>query len=107
MRRIPIGYCGNRKIFGGILMSVMSVIDKTKAPVDLILLTMDLTDKNPAFLPFTEEQRCVAESTLRKVNANSTASIINVTDLQKKYFSKAKNQKNSYTPYASIRLFLW
>ncbi len=106
MNRIPICYCGNKKIFGGILMSVLSIIDKTPSPIEIILLTMDLTDKNPAFTPFTEEQRDILDAAIKEVNPDSTARIVDVTDLQRKYFTKAKNQKNSYTPYASIRLFL-
>jgi len=106
MNRIPICYCGNRKIFGGIFMSILSIIDKTDSPLEIILLTMDLTDKNSAYIPFSEEQRALLERILKEKNPESTARIIDVTDLQRKYFTRAKNQKNSYTPYASIRLFL-
>lgn len=106
MNKIPVCYCGNKRIFGGIFMSVLSILQKCKEPLEVILLTMDLSEKNPAFLPFTEEQRLLLEDTLKEYNPESSARIIDVTELQHRDFDNARNQKNAYTPYASIRLFL-
>ncbi len=106
MKTIPVCYCGNRPIFGGIFMSVLSVMKHTDAALDVMLVTMDLRDQNPTWLPFSEEQRELMDKTLKEKNPESRARIIDVTDLQLEHFSGAKNQKNKYTPYASIRLFL-
>lgn len=106
MKKIPICYCGNRGIFGGIFMSVLSVLEHTDAALDIILLTMDLTDKDSRFLPFTEEQAALMERVLKEKNPDSRVKKYDVTEYQRKYFSKGKNNKNGYTPYASIRLFL-
>ncbi len=106
MQIIPICYCGNRKIFGGIFMSALSVAMETSSPLEIILLTMDLSHQNPLWLPFSKEQGELLEKTLKKYNPNSRVRIIDVTEQQIKYFSKGKNNKNAYTPYASIRLFL-
>lgn len=106
MVRVPICYCGNRRIFGGIFLSVLSIMQHTEAPLEIILLSMDLSDENPVFLPFSEEQRALMEKILREKNGDSCVRIIDVTDLHKKYFGDGKNNKNNYTPYASIRLFL-
>lgn len=106
MKRIPICYCGNRGIFGGIFLSVLSILSHTDAALEIILLTMDLSDENPAWLPFSEEQRQLLEKTLKQKNASSSAQIIDTTALHKQYFADGKNNKNAYTPYASIRLFL-
>lgn len=105
-RVIPVCYCGNRPIFGGILMSVMSLVKNTDETLDIMLVTMDLSEDNPSWLPFSEEQRALMDRVLKSKNPASRARIIDVTALQRKYFSGAKNQKNKYTPYASIRLFL-
>lgn len=106
MKIIPVCYCGNRRIFGGIFMSVLSIAKKTESALDIILLTMDLHEDNETWLPFTEEQRVLMENTLKGYNPDSRVSIIDVTDLQKEHLSRGKNNKNAYTPYASIRLFL-
>ena len=103
---IPVCYCGNRKIFGGIFMSVLSIVEKTDAPLDIILLTMDVSYKNPQYLPFSEEQRELLDKTLKEKNPESTARIFDVSELYRTYLEKGKNNNNSYTPYASIRLFL-
>ncbi len=87
-------------------MSALSVMNYTDAPLHIILLTMDLSEENPSWLPFSEEQRALLDDVLKKHNPDSRVEIIDVTHLQEKYFSKGKNNKNSYTPYASIRLFL-
>ncbi len=104
--RIPICYSGNRRIFGGIFLSVLSVIKHTKEPLEVLLLSMDLSDRDPLFLPFSEEQRTLMERVIREVNPESTVRIIDVTEYQKQYFDCGKNNENYYTPYASIRLFL-
>lgn len=106
MNRIPVCYCGNKPFFGGIFMSVLSVIKYTEQPLHVILLTMDVSERNEKWLSFTEEQRLLLEKTIQKKNPDSIVEIIDVSHLQREFFEGGKNQKNSYTPYASIRLFL-
>ncbi len=106
MDRIPVCYCGNNRIFGGIFMSVLSIAKHTEHPLEILLLTMDVSYKNPTWIPFSEEQRALLERTLKEKNEDSIVRLIDVTELQHQYFDKGKNNKNSYTPYASIRLFL-
>ncbi len=106
MNIIPVCYCGNRRIFGGIFLSVLSMLEHTDAALDIVLLTMDLSCENPLWLPFSEDQRQLLERTLREKNPASSARVLDVTEHHKTYFSNGKNNKNAYTPYASIRLFL-
>ena len=106
MKAIPICYCGNRRIFGGIFMSVLSIMKNTDAPIEIILLSMDLSNEDPTWLSFTEEQRVLMENTLREKNPDSSVKIIDVTEHHLNFFKDGKNNKNAYTPYASIRLFL-
>lgn len=106
MKVIPVCYCGNRGVFGGIFMSALSMMEYTDSPLQIILLTMDLSERNQKWLPFSEEQRALLDKTLKEKNPESSAVIYDVTSLQQKYFDGGCNQKNSYTPYASIRLFL-
>ena len=48
---IPVVYSGNRKIFEGLLLSVMSLAENTKEDLQIFVMTMDLSDDNPNFLP--------------------------------------------------------
>ncbi len=106
MNRVPICYCGNKRIFGGIFMSALSILKNTDAPIEIILLTMDVSYKNPQYIPFSEEQRELLDKTLKAKNPESCARIIDVGELYREHLEKGKNNNNSYTPYASIRLFL-
>ena len=87
-------------------MSVLSVMKNTDAPLEIILLTMDVSEKNEAFLPFSDEQLKLLDKTLKAKNPESFARIIDVGALYREHLEKGKNNHNSYTPYASIRLFL-
>jgi len=42
---IPVCYCGNRGVFNGILLSVLSMLNRTKEQVEVYLFSMDLSDK--------------------------------------------------------------
>ena len=66
---IQICYCGNRKVFPQILLSVMSVAMHTSAAVCVRVFTMELTEVDEAFVPITQEQRAVLEHVLRGKNA--------------------------------------
>ncbi len=106
MEKISVCYCGNAGIFEGVFLSVLSLKKNTRSPLDIILLTMDLRDRDERFAPFTEEQLALLNRALSEHHPESSARIIDVTEYQAKYFDGGKNQNNDYTPYASIRLFL-
>lgn len=102
--RIYICYCGNKKVFPLILMSVMSVAKHTKAPVTVYLATMELTEEDPAYLPISENQRGIAERALQGGNKESEVLLIDAKEAYVSRFSGSKNEKNAYTPYAQLRL---
>ncbi len=103
---IQICYCGNKKIFKGILLSVMSIIKNTDEPLDILLCTMSLTEQNPDFLSITEGQCELLDRLLKEKNSESSARIIDMTDKYKEYIGGGKNQNTMYTPYTLIRLLL-
>lgn len=47
---INILYAGNNKVFDGILISILSMRKHTKKELNIICLTMDLTEKDARFL---------------------------------------------------------
>ena len=44
---INVCYCGNRKIFPGLLLSVMSLAKYTERALNVYVLSMDLHEQNP------------------------------------------------------------
>lgn len=106
MIRIPIVYAGNRKVFDGMVISVLSVVKYHRDPVDIFLLTMDLTEVNENFVAITESQRAYVEGICKAVNPESTVNLIDVKQFYAETLLNAPNQNNQYTPYTYLRLYV-
>ena len=104
---ISVCYCGNRRVFPGLLLSVLSLAKHTERAVHVYVLSMDLHEQNAAFLPFTEGQIGILNEVLREKNPESRAEQIDMTAMYKERLAHGKNRKAAiYTPYALLRLFL-
>lgn len=106
MEPVCVCYCGNKKIFPGLLLSALSLAKYTDRPLRVIVLSMDLHELNAAYLPFSENQMRVLDEALKEKNPESRAELIDLTDLYKETLAEGKNARNLYTPYAQLRLFL-
>jgi lipopolysaccharide biosynthesis glycosyltransferase len=84
----------------------MSLAKRSSDSLRVIVLSMDVPDKNPNFLSFTPNQMNILNDMLKSYNPQSYAEQIDVTDLYRKTFLNSKNAKSGYTPYAFLRLFL-
>ena len=102
---ISLLYCGNDKVFRGLLISLLSVAAHTTGPLDVSLVTMDLTEKNPAFRPLTEEHRAFLEETLRAYHAESRVTRYDITEMFLAEMAESPNLGTVYTPYTLCRLF--
>ena len=103
---IPVCYSCNGKIFEGLALSVLSMAKRTKEPLCVYLLTMDLTDLKPDFFAVSETQASALEQMLK---AKNPASRVVRYDLRERYLAtlgSGKNKNNSYTPYIMLRLYL-
>ncbi len=103
---ISICYSGNRAIFEGLLMSVMSVAKQTKDSVSIYVLTMDLHDENPKFLPFSDQQIALLDDIVKQKNKESKVVKCDVTQLYKTHLIGGKNHESGYTPYSLLRLLM-
>lgn len=101
---ISICYSGNKGYFEGLLMSVMSVAKCTKEQICIYVLTMDLHEDNPNFLPYSDEQISLLNDIVKAYNKKSEVFKCDVTDLYKNHLREGKNHENGYTPYAMLRL---
>lgn len=106
MEPVCVCYCGNKKIFPGLLLSALSLAKYTDRPLRVIVLSMDLHELNAAYLPFSENQMRVLDEALKEKNPESRAELVDLTDLYKETLAEGKNARNLYTPYAQLRLFL-
>ena len=103
---INVCYCGNRRIFSMVLLSVLSIMKYTTEPLSVYLFTMDCTDLDPVFLPVTEEQRKILEAVLKEGNPQNEAILVRADDEYNAVLRGGKNEKNYYTPYTLLRLLL-
>lgn len=103
---IPVCYCGNAGIFNGVLLSLLSLLNRTNEDIDVYLLTMDLTDVNEKFSPFNDEQINLLQSVLKSKNNGGKVTKLDVGNYYREYFLGTTNEKTGYTPYSMIRLFL-
>lgn len=104
MSLISILYGGNSGAFDGMMISLISLAKHTKEPLNVYILTMDLTDKKPAFAPICEKQRAFLEQICKDVNSKSSVVLIDVGDLYRENLFNSPNAETSYTPYALLRL---
>ena len=106
MSEISVCYSGNRRVFPGLLLSVLSLVKHTDRPLQIFILSMDMHEANPAFLPFSQAQLDVLEHVVQKKNAASRVIYIDLSDQYRATLARGKNTANFYTPYAQLRTFL-
>lgn len=103
---IPIIYAGNKGAFDGMLISILSLTKHTEEPLDIYILTMDLTEKKDVFLPIDETHRAFLDAICKEKNPNSCVTLLDVGDLYKSTLLNSPNATTSYTPYTFLRLFI-
>lgn len=102
---INILFSGNKKVFDGALSELISITNKTKEPVNCIILTMDLTRLNKEFIQITDNQIVFLNKVVKSKNEKNQVKKIDVTKLYEKEFGKGKNESAYCTPYTLLRLF--
>lgn len=101
---IPICYCSNSKIFHGIVLSTLSILKHTKDSITVYLLTMDLKNLNENFNPISDVQANALDKIVKEYNQENKVILLDVTEKFLAEFSKCKNLKTGYTPYALTRV---
>ncbi len=99
-------FSGNKKVFDGALSQLISITNKTKEPVNCIILTMDLTRINKEFIQITDEQIVFLNKVVKSKNKKNQVKKIDVTELYEKEFGKGKNESAYCTPYTLLRLLV-
>lgn len=101
---INVMYCGNSKVFDGLLISLLSMVKNTNEIIHAYVLTMDLTDIDGKFTPINEKQIKYLETMLKEYNAKNKITCLDVAQLFKDEMGSNKNMYTMYTPYCMLRL---
>ena len=100
-KMINILYTGNDYVFKGIMLSSLSIIKHCKEALNIYVVTMDID----GFKAIDMNMINTLDKTLKEVNENSNAYLINITDIFNREMKDSKNLNNFYTPYCLLRLF--
>ncbi len=106
MGEISLLYCGNEKVFPGMLMSLISVGMHTSRPLNVHILTMDRREEDERFAPVTERQAAFLETVLTRMNRKSRVTRHDSTALYERCLLESPNASSVYTPYALLRLLI-
>ena len=101
---INLLYCGNAKVFDGLMISLLSIARHTDDKLNVYCLTMDLRELGENNIPISKEQVEFIESKLREVNSESVIHLIDVKDKYMEAMASGKNAKTRFTPYSMLRL---
>lgn len=103
---VNILYCGNERVFDGILTCTLSMLMRTNSPepFTFYLFTMDVSDISPQYTPITERQRSLLEEAVCRYNRENRVILTDVTALYRAYFSGCPNEGAYCSPYTLIRL---
>ncbi len=101
---INIMFCGNDRMFDGMLIALLSIMKHTKETLNVYIITMDLTEQDKAFTKFTDAHVKIIEKKLKEKNKENKVTLIDAGDIYKKEMGNNKNNKTHYTPYIFLRL---
>ena len=104
---INILYCGNDKVFDGILTSALSILKRSRldTPINFFIFTMDVSHIKPEYLPVSDRQADYLDRVVKEYNAGNSVKKIDVTDIYMREFSGCPNESAYCSPYTLIRLF--
>ncbi len=102
---INLMFAGNRKVFDGMVITLLSLTKHTSTPVNVYCLTMDLKDLNENYLPIDKIQAKTLMDILRRKNPESNLYLLDLTKKFRSEMEMSVNFHTSFTPYCMLRLF--
>ena len=101
---LNVMYCGDRGVERGVLLSVMSMVRHTEAPIRLYLLTARIEGGERTYEPMRREFADELGRRLRRRNALNTVELVDLTGEFAEQAPRA-NMGSRFTPCCMIRLF--
>lgn len=103
---INILFCGNDKVFDGMLTCALSIFKRSKLDegVRFFVLTMDVSHIKPEYLPVSAEQIEFFDSVIKQYGDENCVERIDVTKLYEEEFAGSPNESAYCSPYTLIRL---
>lgn len=104
---INILYCGNYKVFDGMLTTSLSILKRSSStePITFYIFTMDVSHLREDYQPVNEKQLAFFNEVIKEYNPENNAILVDVTPFYKEYFTGCPNEDAYCSPYTLIRLF--
>ena len=102
---INLMFCGNKKVYDGLLIAILSLAKHTKSALSIFLITANLEDINKDFVAIDEWQRERLEKIVKSVNTKSRVTLVDISKMFKDEMLNGTNMTTHYTPYIFLRLF--
>ena len=104
---INILFCGNDKVFDGVLTTMLSILKRTdtKEPFTFYIYTMDVSHIKPEYKAFTDEQINFLNGVVKSYNQENRVIKIDVRDIYDREFANSPNEQCYCSPYTLLRLF--
>lgn len=99
-------FCGNDKVFDGVLTASLSIVRRLERPRPLTvhIFTMELTRVSPDYLPMTQAHASIIENALQRHNPETTVKLYDVTDSYETHLKHNANEGCYCSPYTLLRL---
>lgn len=102
---INVLFGGNYKVYDGILLTILSMVKHCNEPLNINILTADLTEHNPEYKPIQEKDIETLNKIVKAKNPESKVSSIMLNKEFNDWAMSSENKLNQYTPFAFLRLF--
>lgn len=106
MERIQIVYCGNDKVFDGLYLSILSILRRTKSPIDFYFLTGDLSEVSPNYISLSQKHIDSINSMIKQYGNNCTFTVVDCRNIYLKYKPLNEITISKWTPYTYFRLLI-
>lgn len=99
-------FCGNYKVFDGMLTCMLSIVKRTKSkePFCFYVFTMDVSHIKPEYTEVTDAQIAYLKEIVKKYNPDNQVVKVDVNEFYQKEFASCPNESAYCSPYTLIRL---
>lgn len=103
---INILFCGNDKVFDGMMTTMLSMLKRTKTKEEFTfyIYTMDVSDIDPRYLALSDNMALYLDKIAKSFNPLNKAIKIDVLDYYNKEFRNSPNESCYCSPYTLLRL---
>ena len=103
---INILFCGNDKVFDGMLTCALSVLKRTETqePFTFYIYTVELSHIKEQYLALSEEQAAFLDGVVKKYNPENRVVLVDVKEIYNKELAGCPNELSKYSPYAMLRV---